>query len=1002
MTFVMLVVLGFLMICVLDSVVFVRASKKKNEIGHYISRTMLFSLLLTGSYMISLFVTNELVYSVLSSLYFIGVDLTLYSLMRYVLAFVMDGSKKPRHSEQVLGWLSLGYLIFDIAMLMLNPFTGIVIRYVPRDTVVSHFSYDMGVLFILHLTYAYILVAASLYQLVRKAMHVPNTYRAPYLQAVAVILAVVAFNALYLYIPGPEGYDFLDWSLAGYSAAGFFLYFLSFENTGSRYSELQSWIYENVNQGIVLFDYNNRLVMHNHIAEKLLPEKTLQENMYLEEFAERCGLQSADMMSNERRSVQCCLDEAHVLRSVQCDINVMLSAKGDVLSRLFVFSNLSTEVDVLTGFYNWSYFKQSSMAHVDEPYVVMVSDINGLSVINLNNGHEIGDLVIQHLADTMRRCFPSDTCFVRGQEANLIAVCMGMSVEKAHACMDEVSQQLVCVNDIQISTQSVVCESKGCTNVPDIIRDGVRTLRTKKLLDKNSNHSDNLNSLIQALKECDKDTEMHVQRTQKLGMDLARRLKLNDTDMNNLALLAMLHDIGKIGIPLEILNKPGKLTDSEWTLLKTHAEKGYQICASSPELRGIAEMVLHHHERWDGHGYPMGLSKESIPLLSRVISVVDAYDAMTNDRAYHKKMTTEMAKAELIRNAGTQFDPNIVSAFLEVLEGMLPVPADEAVKAQEGTEEDQEEERRWSASVVDSFIKIQNVHVVDYCEYLMENDSRITTVNDKFEELTGYTREDVKQLSLKHVDLLPEEDRDGYMHKLAEILAHKDTAYLEHRLRRKDGQVIYVYCLGTNYYDSSVSKMRTRVVVTNVADSYAFQTMTRLEDDLAATRMRRWEDKYRRDPLTGLLTREAFKNDVQEELLSGKHRAMMLMVDVDHFKSYNDKHGHLAGDEYLTLVARYMSRAIRDQDLAARMGGDEFAAVVFFNSDVDENVMTERAQRIFDTINMYLSTHSEKEASVSIGAAFTGNGVQTFDQLYESADRALYRAKNNGRSRISM
>ena len=145
-------------------------------------------------------------------------------------------------------------------------------------------------------------------------------------------------------------------------------------------------------------------------------------------------------------------------------------------------------------------------------------------------------------------------------------------------------------------------------------------------------------------------------------------MALSQTEISELALLATLHDIGKIGVNDQILNKPGKLTDEEWTQMRKHTEIGYRIAMSSPELISIADYILTHHERWDGKGYPQGLSGTAIPLISRILSVVDAYDAMTKDRVYRKAMSKDHAIEELKANAGSQFDPTVVGVFIEILE----------------------------------------------------------------------------------------------------------------------------------------------------------------------------------------------------------------------------------------------------------------------------------------------------------------------------------------------
>ncbi|WDU82776.1 HD-GYP domain-containing protein [Caloramator sp. Dgby_cultured_2] len=129
-----------------------------------------------------------------------------------------------------------------------------------------------------------------------------------------------------------------------------------------------------------------------------------------------------------------------------------------------------------------------------------------------------------------------------------------------------------------------------------------------------------------------------------------------------------MHDLGKVAISDDILNKREPLTDEEWEILKSHPEKGYRIAVSSPELAGIADLILKHHERWDGKGYPLGLKGEEIPVECRILAVVDAYDAMTNSRPYNIVKTHEEAIEEIKRCSGTQFDPKIANVFLEVFE----------------------------------------------------------------------------------------------------------------------------------------------------------------------------------------------------------------------------------------------------------------------------------------------------------------------------------------------
>ena len=236
-----------------------------------------------------------------------------------------------------------------------------------------------------------------------------------------------------------------------------------------------------------------------------------------------------------------------------------------------------------------------------------ICDINSLSVINSTMGNQ----TIKMLADTMRQCFPKQTYYVRGLEASLVALCSHSNEAEMQACMAQVKERF--------SGKMQYAVSATTEKAPDILRAilvASKAMRAKKLLDRESIHSEMLTSLIRALQECDSDTEHHVRRTQQMGAELGKRIELTDIQQSKLSLLCLLHDIGKIGIPLEILNKPGNLSDEEWKILRSHTEKGFEIANSNNELRGIADEIRHHHERWDGKGYPDGLSRESIPLLS--------------------------------------------------------------------------------------------------------------------------------------------------------------------------------------------------------------------------------------------------------------------------------------------------------------------------------------------------------------------------------------------------
>jgi response regulator RpfG family c-di-GMP phosphodiesterase len=181
-----------------------------------------------------------------------------------------------------------------------------------------------------------------------------------------------------------------------------------------------------------------------------------------------------------------------------------------------------------------------------------------------------------------------------------------------------------------------------------------------------------LEALGSALDTRDVGTESHSRRVHGYALATAEAYGLTDERLLvDLGHGVLLHDIGKIGIPDAILLKPGKLTPDEWKIMRTHPEIGRRLIEKIPFLQGAIPIVYHHHEKWDGSGYPLGLAREAIPTAARIFSVVDAFDAMTFDRPYSKAISFEAAKAEIQRCSGTHFDPAVVTAFLRVSETLL-------------------------------------------------------------------------------------------------------------------------------------------------------------------------------------------------------------------------------------------------------------------------------------------------------------------------------------------
>ncbi|MBT1248263.1 MULTISPECIES: HD-GYP domain-containing protein [unclassified Thermosipho (in: thermotogales)] len=174
-------------------------------------------------------------------------------------------------------------------------------------------------------------------------------------------------------------------------------------------------------------------------------------------------------------------------------------------------------------------------------------------------------------------------------------------------------------------------------------------------------------SMIKILEYYDRYTQGHSLRVAELSQKIAKKLNLSSQEISDAYWTGLVHDIGKIAIPNSILNKEGSLTMEEYEIIKKHPIYGFEFLSTSETLKNIATYVYHHHEKWDGTGYPGRLKGEMIPIISRIISVADSWDAMTSKRAYRDALTYEFALQEIINNSNKQFDPKVVSAFLDVL-----------------------------------------------------------------------------------------------------------------------------------------------------------------------------------------------------------------------------------------------------------------------------------------------------------------------------------------------
>ncbi|WBW96526.1 HD domain-containing phosphohydrolase [Oceanirhabdus sp. W0125-5] len=332
--------------------------------------------------------------------------------------------------------------------------------------------------------------------------------------------------------------------------------------------------------------------------------------------------------------------------------------------------------DMLTGLFNRVYFDEQIYAigksNIEDklPLAIVKGDINSMKMINDALGKKMGDKLIVKMSEIIKALVPENSLVARvgGDEFGIILfntkeeIVLNMINGIKKRCEDEGEG----LNNLSMCLGYSIMENVE-KNIDKHVECADNFMYRKKMMESRSARSSVIDSLKVALEQSNYETKEHAERTRELAVKLAKRVGIKQNKINDIEMLALLHDIGKLAIPDSILMKPGKLTDEEFEVIKTHSQKGYDIAISSPNLINIAEGILHHHERWDGRGYPKGLKGEEIPIESRIITIVDSYDVMTNDRPYHKAMPKEKAIEELLRCKGSQFDPQLVDIMIEMV-----------------------------------------------------------------------------------------------------------------------------------------------------------------------------------------------------------------------------------------------------------------------------------------------------------------------------------------------
>lgn len=327
--------------------------------------------------------------------------------------------------------------------------------------------------------------------------------------------------------------------------------------------------------------------------------------------------------------------------------------------------------DSLTGLYNRRFFEEE-LKRLDVernlPITLMIGDVNGLKLINDAFGHFVGDRLLQKAAEAIKKSCRADDIIARWGGDEFVVILPKTNPHSAFELMQRV--QRACseseVESIRLSI-SLGFESKEHSGdcIIRVLKAAEKNMYKNKLHESQSMVSGAIKVIHGTLLEKNQREAEHSRRVADISKRIALAMGLPEAKVSEMETIGLMHDIGKIAISERILEKPSGLTDEERCEINRHPEVGFRILSTSNDTADIARYVLAHHERYDGLGYPSGVKGEEIPLQARILAVADAFDAMTSERAYRSAFSRAYAVDVLRKNAGTQFDPNVVKVFLE-------------------------------------------------------------------------------------------------------------------------------------------------------------------------------------------------------------------------------------------------------------------------------------------------------------------------------------------------
>ncbi|MCA1816580.1 MAG: diguanylate cyclase [Acidobacteria bacterium] len=559
-------------------------------------------------------------------------------------------------------------------------------------------------------------------------------------------------------------------------------------------------------------------------------------------------------------------------------------------------------------------------------------------------------------------------------------------------------------------------------------------------------HLATVEALATAIDAKDQTTHCHVRRVQIYAAGMGKILGLSHNDIEALKAGALLHDIGKLAVPDHILNKPGKLTAAEFERMKVHTTVGAQILERIDFPYPVTPIVRHHHERWDGLGYPDALRGEEIPWTARIFAVVDCFDSVREDRPYRRGLSLDEASALLIRGAGTHFDPQVVELFLKHLpefereitergldqHGFTNSEADARALVEEGSAVLSPTHPHFAPP--DYLEQIKNAHrevyalyeiahafgasldVEDRCAALVNKVGHVVPFDTcaiyLYDPLKNYAT--VTHVTGRNAELLrercvaPGEGVIGFVlanrraaSAFDPMLDFRDLALPAGERYRsmvalplvKDERllgVIAVYSASLDQYTDDHQRL--------------LDTVARLASDAFAHALHHAETESNAltDALTGLPNARALHIRYEEEEARAKRTGasfQVVMLDLDDFKQVNDTFGHQIGDQMLREIARLLQDQLREYDFLARYAGDEFVAVVQELTEPQVADLRLRIERAISRFSLRVHPEAHARVGISVGAARFGEDGESLSALLIAADQAMYSVKSDHKRR---